>query len=162
MAVGFIGAALWFGAHGAPDTAGVAGSTVAVAAFVIAKPRPVVVPAAFAGVLSGAWVSLLWAEGVPSLAAAAMAIALPTASAWLSVRRSSFAPRMLREEGLMLVLVLAAIIAAAPTVAAGWRSAVALNLHQPGGTHAAVPSWTLALAGSAIGLGGLFTLWRRG
>jgi hypothetical protein len=161
ITLGFAAGLLWSNGAGAPDVARVAGLTVAVAAFVIARPRIVFVAVAFAGVLSGISLSLLRAQSVPTLAAAAVAIGLAATSAWLSARRPAFAPPAVREEATLLVLVLAATVAAWPTLAAGWRSAVALNLQQPGSAPAAMPGWAALLTAGAFGLGGLFTAWRR-
>jgi hypothetical protein len=162
MALGFVAGLLWLNGTGAPDFTRVGGLTLAVSAFVIARPGAAFVPVAFAGVLSASSLSLLRAESVPSLAAAAVAMGLPATSAWVSARRPSFAPPAMREEATLLVLILAAIVAALPTLAAGWRSAVTLNLQQPGGAPIAMPGWALLLTVSAFGLGGLFTAWRRG
>lgn len=162
MATGFLAAAFWLSGHPAPDIASIAGSILFVSALAIAKPRLLAVQAISAGVLGGAWLSLLRADGVPLLAAAAAAIALPAVSGYLSSSRASFAPQTLREEAMLLVLALAAAVAAAPALADGWRSAAALNAQQPGAAPAAMPGWTLALAASAIGLGGLVSVWRRG
>ena len=160
MAAGFIAAAFWFRTV-AVDSSPVAGVTCVAAACVVFRPQLSVVPSAVAGLLGGAWLSILWTQGIPVPAATAAAIALPAASAWLSARQPSFAPPLLREEAAMFVLVLAAIVAAAPAILDGWRSAIALNI-QTAAPHIAMPSWTGVLAGSAIGLGGVFAVWRRG
>jgi hypothetical protein len=163
MVLGFVAAVLWAGGAGVLDPARVGGLTVAVSALVIARPRLTVVPALFAGVMSGLWLSLLRLETMlPSGVALAAAAALPTTAAWLAARRPAFAPPTVREEATLLVLVLAAIVAAAPTLVAGWRSAVALNLQQAAGSYAPVPAWALLLTAGAFGLGGLFSMWRRG
>jgi hypothetical protein len=163
MALGFGAAALLVSGAGVADPALVGGLTVALSALLIARPRLNLVRVTFAGVLSGIWLSLLRVETmVPWPAALAVATALPATSAWLSARRSSFAPPTIRDEATLLVLILAAFVAAAPTLAAGWHSAVALNLQQAGGSTVAVPPWALLLTVSAFALGGLSTAWRRG
>jgi hypothetical protein len=161
MTLGFLAGALWLNGAGAGDIARVGGLTLAVSAFVIARPGVAFVPLAFAGVLSGMSLSLLRAASVPSLMAAAVAMALPVTSAWLSARRPAFAPPTVREEATLLVLIFAAIVAALPTLVAGWHSAVALNLQRPEGAPIAMPGWALLLTVSAFGFGGLLTAWRR-
>lgn len=160
MAAGFLLSALLTMRH-VPGVPAAAGLTMAVAIFVLARPQSVLLPALAAGVLSGVIMSMLRAEGVPLLAAAAAGLSFPAMSAWLSRRQSSFAPETLRGEAALLVLVLAAIVAAAPTVANGWQAAVSLNILDPAARRMAVPNWTVGLAGLALAVSGLFRWWRR-
>ena len=94
-------------------------------------------------------------------AAAAVAVAPIAVSLFFSRRRPDFAPDVLREEALLVVFVLAVMVAAAPGIAAGWHSAVVLNLQQKEVTSQVVPAWTLFLTLGAAAIGGLYTVWMR-
>jgi hypothetical protein len=84
------------------------------------------------------------------------------ASAYLSQRTPAFAPPLLQEEALVALLALGTLVAVAPTVSQGWRSALALNLADTGASMPLVPVWMVCFVGAATALGGLWSLWRRG
>ena len=101
---------------------------------------------------------------VRDVAAVGVAIAAPTlALAVFFAGRPDFAPPALREEALLVVLLLGLGIAIAPGVAAGWQSAAVLNLQpeQEQVASQAVPAWALLVTGGAAALGGLYTVWIR-
>ncbi len=85
------------------------------------------------------------------------------ASAWLTNHRPTFAPTVLREEALLILLIAGVVVGMAPTVAQGWQSAVALNMTtDTGAPGPLVPVWTLSFVGASVALGGLWSMWRRG
>ena len=80
------------------------------------------------------------------------------ASAWLTNHRPAFAPPVLREEALLVLLIAGVVVGMAPTVAQGWQSAVALNMTtDTGARRAALPVWMLSFVGASVALGGLWS-----
>ena len=153
----------WFGPYGVPDVAS-AGAAVAVAAAVpLWRPQtPSWVSAWAAGAASGTSMSMLHAAGASWPAAAPIAT-IPLIVAWvLAARRPRFAPALLREEALLLLCGLGLGAATLPTVVRGWRSAVALNVHDSGAAGLALPAWTLIVVSASVLLGGGYSAWRRG
>jgi hypothetical protein len=124
-------------------------------------PHPAIMAIA-AGALAAEWAGLIHAQGVMQPVAIVSAAALPLASAYLAQRSPAFAPPLLQEEALVALLALGGVVAIAPTVAQGWRSALALNLADTGASMPFVPVWMVCFAGASTALGGLWSLWRRG
>ena len=127
----------------------------------LVRPRAGIFAAAAGGLLAGIWVSLLQLEGLPLWAAVPVAGAPAVTSAILARWKPDFAPLPLREEALVVVFALAIVVAAAPSVVAGWQSAVGLNLQHKEVAAQIVPAWTLLLTCGAATLGGLYTVWMR-
>ena len=67
----------------------------------------------------------------------------------------------MRDEALLLALALGLAAAMFPGLSEGWRSAAALNGGDPGAAASAVPVWIPAFVGGLLGLGGVYTWWRR-
>jgi len=116
-----------------------------------------------AGVLAGWWASALEGEGVPIVLAWGLALAVPTVSAWLTVTRRTFAPRVLHEHALLAVGLAGVLMAAGPSVVAGWRSATVLNLEPSSAAHSAslAQAWVFVVTAVAAVLGGAHTMWWR-
>jgi len=76
--------------------------------------------------------------------------------------RPSFAPEVLREEALLGLCLIGLVVAIVPGVTDGWQAAANLTI-QPAtpGPTTPVPTWTLALVGSAMALGAVYSLWSR-
>lgn len=162
LAAGFVLAALWLRSGRAVDASWVGGLVAAVAAWQLVRPGRSAVMTLAAGALAALWASLIQVQGLPQSAAMAVGAALLLASAALAERRPNFAPSLLREEGLVVVLVIAVVVAVAPVVSQGWQSALALNLTDTSATTVIFPAWMLSFIGASIALGGLWSLWRRG
>lgn len=162
LAGGFALGAMWFRPDHLPDAAFTGGIAALVSALELVRPRRGILTAAFGGALTALWAALLQIEGLPRPAALAVAAVLPAISAYLAIRRPTFAPRVLREEALLAVFALAVVVAMAPTVSEGWHSALALNLIDQGRSTQIVPAWTISLAAGSVALGGLYSFWRRG
>ena len=155
-AVGFVGAAVWL----RPEPTSIGLLIVVVAGVQLVWPRRGWVLMA-SGLAAGLWASLLGSQGLPTLAAWVLAAGLPLASARLTARRPEFAPTVLREEALLAVCALGMVVAAGPTVAAGWGSASVLNLESAGVVRRALGVWVVLLGGASIALGGWHSLRRR-
>lgn len=162
LMLGFFASVVWIRPDRLPDAVWVGGLVAVVAVLQLLRPGRVdVVTTICGGVLAGLWGSLLRIEGLPWVPALVIGAALPTISASLTARRSTFAPAALREEALLIVFGLGVTLAMVPNVLQGWRSAVALNLTDKSGSHELVPMWTLSFIGTALALGGVYAFWRR-
>lgn len=153
---GFVGASVWL----RPEPTSVGLLIAVIAGLQLAWPKrgwPVV---AASGLVAGLWASLLGGQGLPGPTAWLLAASVPLASAWFA-RRPEFAPTAIREEALVAVCGLGALIATGPTVAAGWGSASALNLEPAGGVRQALGLWVVLLGAASIALGGWHSLRRR-
>ena len=151
---------------GVPDPVWVGGAAACVAALLLFKPGTSALAAACGGALAAFWGVLLHLQGTPLAVAVVLAAAVPSLSAILAVRHPSFGPLHVREEALLVCLVLGLALAMAPGAAAGWQSAVALNVEaansgQGAAVRQAIPAWTLATTVTATLLGGAYTMWRR-
>jgi len=146
-----------------PDLTTVAGVLLIVAlAGVISRKTPAQVAAAAAGGWAAAvWASLFQLQGAPFAAAIALALVLPAASMWMSSRSAAFASPNIYEEALVLLCAFAAVLGAAPLIAAGWQSATALNLEEKRAAIQAVPVWTIVIMLTSVSLGGAWSLWTR-
>jgi hypothetical protein len=148
-----------------PDPVWIGGVAALLAALLLFKPRLGAVAAAYGGFLAAIWGVLMRVQGTPPAFALALAAAVPAVSAILTVRRPGFAPVHLREEALLVVLVLGVVVSMAPGAAAGWQAAVALNaesLTVPNDVASQmIPVWTIAATVAATLLGGAYALWMR-
>jgi hypothetical protein len=161
LAAGFIAAALIVRPDRTPDLVWAGSVVAAVAALELLRPRTGLLAAACGGAAAGISVSLFQLEGVV-LPLALLLAALPMAvSAVLVDLSPRFAPPRLRDEALLIVLLLAVLVAAAPGVTGGWQSATMLNLGEKQ-ARMAVPGWALAVGAISIVAGGLHRIWVRG
>ncbi len=93
-------------------------------------------------------------------------VAIPAAAApavlsfWQAYRNPRFAPAAMREEALLLVMLMGLVAAVAPAVLEGWRSASALSAVAAGEAEGVLPVWVLLLSGTSALLGGIWSLWR--
>jgi hypothetical protein len=167
LAAGFATTAAWTIQSGRlPDASWIGCVVALIAAWQLVRPDSAVaatVAAAGAGALAAIWGSVLQLEAIPRVAALLIGAGTMISTAWLANHRRSFAPPALREEGLLIILAMGVIVGTAPTVAQGWRSAVALNITDTAAAPGQVVSgWTLAFIGASVALGGLWSMWRRG
>lgn len=92
-----------------------------------------------------------------------LAGAAPAALSFYWARRNPrFAPAAMREEALLLVMLVGLTAAATPSVLEGWRSASALSHFAAGEVERMLPLWVLLLSATSVVLGGAWSLWRRG
>src|SRR5688572_8922359 len=126
VAAGFALGALTVAPAQLPDPVWVGSGVALLGIAGLARPGYATLVAAGGGALAGIWMAMLRVEGLPLPAAALVAAGLPALAAVLSRRRPHFAPTFLREEALVVVVVLGFAVAAAPGVASGWQSAVTL------------------------------------
>jgi hypothetical protein len=158
LALGFIAASL--PPHEAPGPAWVGGFAAIVGGVVLVRPGWQWLHA-FGGGLAGVLALLIRAEGMPTVPSYLIAVAIPAVSFYFAGRNPGFAPRRLREDGLLLVFLYGVAVAAWPAVLAGWTSAMALNMNTGGGGPAAIPFWVILVSSGSLAVGGLWAMWRR-
>ena len=144
-----------------PDV-GAAGAIVAAAAALqLFRPgRFHAWMAVAAGAVAAIGAAVLGSEGLPLIAANIVAAVPVGTASFLASTRPRFAPPVLREEALLIVLALAISVAVAPGLSAGWRSAQGLNAPGAVNTAPSMPAWTLAAAAGFLALGGAYSAWR--
>lgn len=160
-AVGFAGAAALAAAGWAVDPVW-AGAVIAAAALAALFERLPALPAALlAGLAAGSWL-LIPASLSPWVAALALVALLAVgATLVLTARHPRFVTPALRDEALLIVLVLATAVAVALPLAAGWTSASNL---QAGLSPSASPAelwWPVPLLIVALLGGVIVSSWRR-
>jgi len=163
LAGGFLAGALLMRPDRLPDITWIAGAILACAAFRVARPTAFAnaIVSTCAGAVAAVWAALFQSQGVPLPAALPLAAGVPACSAWMSFRSPRYAPALIYEEALVMLIVFAAALAAAPGVTAGWQSAGALNLQGSRAVAQAVPEWTMLTMLISASLGGAYSLWTR-
>jgi hypothetical protein len=144
-----------------PDARWIGGTAAAVAALHIFRPSIRWIGPVYGGILAGVLGVLLQAQGVSVIIAVPLAVAALSVSAYLSDRRSEFAPETLRQEAMLATMILGLTVAVIPGVMAGWQSAIALNREQTDSSNQIIATWVLVLGASSMMLGGLYSLLRR-
>ena len=158
LIAGFVAATIWL----RPDPVWIGGMVALVAVLGLVRPGLGLPSSAAAGALAGLWAHVLQSYGLPGWSAVPLAAAVPGAAAVLAHRSPRFAPVALREVALLTICVLGLVVAAAPALSMGWRSAIAMNLEPGSGVRPAMGLWLTLGLGAVVSLGGLHTLWRRG
>jgi hypothetical protein len=137
------------------------GLAVCIVILILMRPKFVWVAIVFGGILASLLGSLLQFEGVGVFPAMLSPAALLVVSVGFGMCRPKFAPAAIRDDALILIAVLGLLLAVAPGLAEGWRSAVTLNVGERGASSQAVPVWVLVMGGASLGLGGAYSVWRR-
>ncbi len=160
LPVGFLVGVTW--AAPAPEWTGAVVGGAAGVLLVDPRRAPASLAAALAaGLTGGLWARLLAGYGVPAWLAWLLAAGVMAVSAVASTRDPRFARPAVLEDALVALTVLGVAVAAGPGVAAGWRTAEALNLAAHDMVRPGVhPGMFLGLA-AVVALGGLHALWRR-
>jgi len=161
LATGFV-LMTWFVSNRVVDASWIGGLVAILAAWQLLRPGYPLVVVAAAGALAALWGVLFAAAGAPRLVTVPVSAMVPAVSAFLTARAPAFAPRLLREDATLVVLLLAVMVGVAPTISDGWRSAHVLNAADPTGASAFLPIWMMSFVGASMALGGAWTLWRRG
>jgi hypothetical protein len=157
---GFLSGAFLFWDGRVPEP-GFVGVIAAVAAGLqLFWPSNIDASAATAGILAAAWGAVLQSYGVVAPVALAAAVVPPMLALLWSHRNPSFAPQPMREEALLMVMLLGLGTAVVPAVTDGWRSASALSSAASEAANRVMPVWVLLLSGTAAVLGGVWSLWR--
>ncbi|HEY1240281.1 MAG TPA: hypothetical protein VGF16_06970 [Bryobacteraceae bacterium] len=161
LTAGFIAATAWVRLGRMPDPAWMEGLAVCIVILIFMRPKFVWVAIVFGGILASLLGSLLQFEGVGVFPAMLSPAALLVVSVGFGMCRPKFAPAAIRDDALILIAVLGLLLAVAPGLAEGWRSAVTLNVGERGASSQAVPVWVLVMGGASLGLGGAYSVWRR-
>ena len=161
MAAGFAAAASYASPDRLPDPVWVAALVATGAAIFLFRPRYAIVSALIGGAVGGLWTGLLEVQGLPWLFAAFGALAALASSAWLATHRPRYAPESLRDEGLLIIALVALAVAVLPGIQDGWQAAGNLTMAAERPPQAAIPLWTLALLLVSTLLGALYSFWSR-
>jgi hypothetical protein len=162
LAAGFAAAAAAVTVIGTPDAPVVGIVAAGAAAASLFRPGFVVYGAAAGGALAGLLPELLWLQGVPRWAAWATAVLVVGAPVWLARRRHSFAPQVIQDDALLVVMGLGVVLAVLPGVLDGWQAALALNMSGAAvGAAEPLPSWLVAAVMASLLVGAAHTVWSR-
>jgi hypothetical protein len=159
IVLGFGLVAAWSRFQVIPDPM-VLGAGVAVAMGVLlARPDLTLLAGIGAGALAAFSTAVLFVMGLPVPSALLLSLGTLVASG-LTAHRPGFAPASIQENSILLVGALALALAAAPTVADGWRSADIINLNDAPGQPVDFGLW-ITFGPSLLVMGAGYTLWWR-
>src|SRR5687767_12096530 len=162
LAAGFMVAAVIASPQRLPDPAWTGVVSAGAAVVILFRPRFAVASAAWGGALGGMLTAMTEVQGLHPIAAAASVTLLIAATVWLTRVRARFAPDVLRDEALLAVALLGLIVSIVPGVSDGWQAAANLTIEPPATAPVTpVPTWTLAVVGTATALGAVYSLWSR-
>lgn len=157
----FAGAAFVFARLGALDVTALGFCLAAAAVAALARPQWRLLPPLAAGISAAAWISILQAQGLPWLPAAAVAVFVTAAAVVLAALRRGFVTADLRDEALVIVAAFALLLGLGPGVVEGWRSSVALQSEPLASAGPQIEPWLGALVIVTALLGGAYTIWKR-
>jgi hypothetical protein len=162
LAAGFVVAAMVASPQRLPDPAWVGVVSAGAAVVILFRPRYAIASAAWGGALGGMLTAMTEVQGLHPMGALAAVSVLAVTPAWLARVRPSFAPEVLRDEALLGLCLLGLVVAIVPGVTDGWQAAATLtNVPATPGPTTPVPTWTVALVGTATALGAVYSLWSR-
>ena len=158
---GFAMAAAWGVWRGLPDAPVVGAlAAVAVAAYLF-LPRYGWIAAAGGGLLGAVWPELLWLQGISRVVAWPVVLLAIALAAWLARTRPQFAPKVLEDDALLVVMATGLVLAVLPGVLDGWQAALALNMSGPVAGADSLPRWLVAVVAGALLVGGMHSVWSR-
>lgn len=155
------GVTLLFIATGIPQHSTIAFVILAGAVLALTRPAWWILPPLAAGFSGVAWTSILRLQGLPWAPAVLAAGLLITAAVVLAKRRVGFTTAALRDEALLMIGVLAALVAMAPDAVGGWQSGLALTAGPLSSEGPTGGPWLALLVVGCMLLGGSYTLWKR-
>ena len=162
LAIGFVVATIVASPQRLPDPTWVGVVSAGAAMVVLFRPRFAVVAAAWGGALGGMLTAMTEVQGLHSAASAGPVVVLMATTVWLTRLRPTFAPGVLCDEALLAVCVLGLVVAVVPGVIDGWQAAANLTVEPATpGPSTPIPTWTLAIVGTATALGAVYSLWSR-
>ncbi len=162
FAAGFVIATIGASPQRLPDPAWVGVVSAAAAVVILFRPRYAIASAAWGGALGGTLTAMTEVQGLHPVAAVAAVAVLAATPVWLARTRPSFAPEVLREEALLGLCLFGLVVAIMPGVIDGWQAAANLTVEPATpGPSIPVPTWTLALVGTATALGAVYSVWSR-
>jgi hypothetical protein len=161
LVVGFAAAAALIRPQALPPAAGTGWIVALIAALFLGRPKTTILPGVCGGFLAALWSALLQIQGLPRLAALTVAGIVAATSVYLATKRASFAPDALKQEAMLVMIVLGLAVAVIPEISAGWQSALALNREERNSAEQIIANWVLVLSAVSVVLGGLYSLLRR-
>lgn len=148
-----------------PDPAGIAAVVIGVVSVHLwTRFSALALPTGLA-VLSVSLHGLLLDQGLPGVAVAIAALLVPGTLLWTTHKHPGLANPALHLEAMVLILVLAVVLGAAPAVVTGWHSAIALNASMtstaPASSDLQPSSWLIPICLAPLLFGALYSLWGR-
>jgi hypothetical protein len=113
------------------------------------------------GVLAAVWAQALQLQGAPHVAALTAVIVVVVITVWLTCARAGFAPPVLLDDGLLIVIALGLTTASVPVVMDGWQSAATLTAASAATQEMPLPIWLVGALGVSLALGALHSVWSR-
>ena len=112
------------------------------------------------GAFAGLWGLVLAAQGAPFPVAVLIASVTVAGTCYLTGWREGFAPEKVLDEASLLVAAIGLVLAAGPTILAGWRTAEALKAVplSDGGADSGLS--VLVLAVGFVVFGGIYSWWK--
>ena len=162
LAAGFAAAALLTSGSALPDAVQVGALAAGASAAYLFKPGLRPLGFLIGGGLAGVWTALIEVQAVPAPLALVAVGVLLVITMRVAAARPAFAPDVLREDGMLAVLLVGLGVATLPGVLDGWHAATNLSgTAERAAAVAAIPTWTLALLLASMLLGGAASLWSR-
>lgn len=131
-----------------------------VAGLILAEHTWPLFSALSSGALGGVLCAQLRLQMVPAAAAWILSASVFLAALILASAHSRFTTEGMIEEALLAIAALGLLIAAVPGIAAGWKSALALNIVDKNGGSGAIPLWVLMSVSGACAAGTAWALFR--
>lgn len=156
----FMAAVAWKGSGRPLEPAWIGALTAGFAVLILGRPSWPFLSAFGSGVLGGTLCGLLQVQGMPRAVAFVASGSLLVITLFLASWRNDFTPPATRDEALLAVGAFGSLVAAAPAVAAGWQSALLLNLGEKHSANPAIPAWVLGVGGASMGAGMVWVVLR--
>lgn len=142
------------------DPSGIAGVVICAVGVHLWTRFSALAPPVGLGVLAVGFHGLLLGQGLPAVAAIVTTLLALGALLWMAHRHPDLATPASHLEAMLLLLVLAVFVGAAPAVVSGWHAATALNVSAtPNAAGADLLLIPICLA--PLVLGALYSMWGR-
>ncbi|MCH8264858.1 MAG: hypothetical protein IIC10_05615 [Proteobacteria bacterium] len=114
----------------------------------------------FGGMMGAVWINALVTSGYPG-PLVTVAVCLVAAIAFFcAVHEKDFAPRQLRDEGLLLVFAVSLVVSIVPAAFSGWQTASNLQSLDAGQNETYASVGVLILSLAFLVLGGIYGKWK--
>ena len=114
----------------------------------------------FGGMMGAVWINALVTSGYPS-SPVSVAVCLVAAIAFFcALYEKDFAPRQLRDEGLLLVFAVSLVVSIVPAAFSGWQTASNLQSLDAGQNETYAGVGVLILSLAFLVLGGIYGKWK--
>jgi hypothetical protein len=158
MFASFIATAIWIGPNRIPELTWVAVLTGGIAVARLSKPAWMLPAALASGALAGVLAGLFQTQSIPRAASWLIPAVILVLTLVSARHLPDFAPRPMRDHALTGLAAWGLVLAAAPTISAGWKSARALNVVEKVNPNAAMPGWVALLGSACLAMGAVWAI----